>query len=660
MKVLLFFLLMALHPLYVRLIEGVHWFGAGSASPIGDELAPDGEECARGDGDACMRAALRRQHGDRAKMDLDEALSLHRRACSLGQRRSCAHEAMLTLRQQLYSDKTASAVATLGESCVEGYETACVFLRHLRDNTVVFSNVLRLARHVDPGALSSACAGGDDDACAAGLWMIRACTRGPSWACSEIDLELVRIESFDEERIVQATPPFLEPLRDRCGVDRPRPCALLADYGAPAETERLLDDACEWGHAPSCLRRASTLTRPGSEIERAEALKRACDGGLPRGCSELIHDEMQATGESLERLREGCDLDDPRLCTALARAVATRGDLDQAGALYERACDLGDADGCDGVGLLGAAASLDDRAALLNREGWFLRACALRRSESCERVEELERAYALGPDLSACRAGELERCPPAIRALAVEDPRAASELVKAVLKRSSEACRSSSDECSAIMAIHEITGCGEYGVQECPDSTPARKRQWRKSSALRARQARLLRAECDRGLARSCEWLAYYVDGEDDRRAAKLYTRACELGDAESCWNAITAISGYRDPSETERVKYLGMACTGGNFSACLFLSETWSVIDPRSSKAFSSRARALLENSCSLPRPPFAFWCDEVTILQSLAELGMYAVVVPTLRRVCHGTADARGCTQLVFALLPLSGSWT
>ena len=102
------------------------------------------------------------------------------------------------------------------------------------------------------------------------------------------------------------------------------------------------------------------------------------------------------------------------------------------------------------------------------------------------------------------------------------------------------------------------------------------------------------------------------------------------------------------------------MACTGGNFSACLFLSETWSVIDPRSSKAFSSRARALLENSCSLPRPRFAFWCDEVTILQSLAELGMYAFVVPTLRRVCHGTADARGCTQLVFALLPLSGSWT
>ncbi|MCY0987552.1 hypothetical protein OV203_10485 [Nannocystis sp. ILAH1] len=509
----------------------------------------------------------------------------------------------------------------------------------------------------DAPALAPACAGGDDDACAAGLETIELCGEWESWACLAMGLRPWLKKSVDGELLAAAAQPFTEALRERCGQDRPRPCALLAARVPAGDAERLHTDACTWGYAPSCLIRADTLTGESTAAERQALLKRACDAGLQRGCSGLLREELRSAGETVERLRDGCELQDATSCTAYARAMATSGEPDKARALYEHACDLGDADGCDAAGLLGA--SIDDDAELFRRKGWFYRACALRGAPSCERAEALERDRALGAELTACRAGQLERCALAVDALATHDPRAASELVAVVLKQSGKACRSSSEACDAIRWIHLITGCGEYGVQTCASRTAAQMRQRRKASAFDARFERLLLAECDRGVASSCQRLASRVTGSSPKRAEKLFLRACELGDATSCGQVRSVGSGYRYMSEDEDYKYIQMACDGGDHESCLGVARYWSDMDPRLSESLRTRARELLEQGCPIGQSP-GHWCSTEPILASLAELDMYAAVVDTLRRKCHESESSTSCSTLVGMLGVPRDSWT
>ncbi|WAS95089.1 hypothetical protein [Nannocystis punicea] len=361
----------------------------------------------------------------------------------------------------------------------------------------------------------------------------------------------------------------------------------------------------------------------------------------------------------MERWRDGCELGDAALCTAYARATATSGAPDEARALYERACDLGDAEGCDAAGLLGMPASIDDDAELLRRKGWFHRACALRHAPSCERVEALDRDRALGAELTACRGGQLDRCSLAVGALARHDPKAASELVGVVLKRSEAACRSSSEACDAIQEIHSFTGCGDYGVERCENRTSAEMGQRRKARALDARYHYLLLAECDRGVASSCRTLGSIVTGSSPERAEKLFLRACELGDASSCGQVFSVGSNYRDMGKEEIYEYLQMACTGGDHVSCLGVSKYWSARDPRLSESLRSRARELLEQGCPIGQPPGG-WCSGDAILESLAELGMYAFVVDALRQACPRADDRSSCSSLVDVLGAPRDSWT
>lgn len=238
----------------------------------------------------------------------------------------------------------------------------------------------------------------------------------------------------------------------------------------------------------------------------------------------------------------------------------------------------------------------------------------------------------------------------------MHDPRAASELVEAVLKRSGEACRGSSAACHAMGWIYAITGCGEYGVQECATGTAARARQRRKARALDDRYRRLLDAECDRGVASSCREIA---TGKDLKRAVKPYLRACELGDALSCDQLPAALSSYRHMSEDEHLKYVEMACTAGHPISCIDASKYWSDMDLRLSTSLRGRARELLRQGCPIGPPPDDR-CSAERVLESLGRVRMYEFVVDALRRGCHGPDERRSCSYLVDALRVPRDSWT
>ncbi|MEZ4449803.1 MAG: hypothetical protein R3B09_09995 [Nannocystaceae bacterium] len=435
---------------------------------------------------------------------------------------------------------------------------------------------------------------------------------------------------------------------------------MLAAFGSSDEGERLDRDACAWGYAPSCLRRADALAGHDADAERVKLLHYACDAGLLRGCSELLREEMRNTGVTAERLREGCELQDASLCTAYAREMAARGQLDLARAFDERACDLGYADGCDAVGLSGGVESITDESGLLQRKSWLIRACLLRGMrgpQPCERAEELEREYSLSTRLPGCRSGLLEKCPPAVAALAKHDPQAASGLVGEVLKQAGDACRRSSEACRAIQFIHEDTGCGEFGVERCLADSAALRRQQGKSGALRAHEKRLLRAECHGGNALSCEFLASWTP--DPKEAERIYMRACDLGSATSCSQALTSRADYRYVDQGEEIKYHEMACSAGDHAACLRAAGYWSADDPRSSELLRERARELVLRGCSSDPYPGA-WCSSESILSSLLELKMGAYIVDVLRNECHGRGDTSSCELLVDALVIPTSPWS
>lgn len=585
-----------------------------------------------------------------------EALSLHERGCHLGQTRSCAHAAALSLRTQRYGDHTERALARLMSTCEQGFPTSCVFLLQLEHDDPVFREALRFADiTLDEGALESACTRGDDDACAAALDTIERCGAQQRWACRAMGLGAHREAPPSPERTADMARPYTEALRERCEAQQPRSCGLLAEYGATADYAETRRDACVGGHAPSCLVLADELRE--SE-ERAVMLRRACETGLHRGCSDLRLDELRNESQTLEHLREGCELPDAAMCTAYGHALAAGGERDRARAPYERACDLGDAEGCDAAGLQVPPTSEGDVPNRRRRAGWFTRACALRGDARCAHVEALEREQA-DADLVACRAGRTERCYGAVLGLAGEDPRAARELIDGISKQPGAACRTSSEACATMQAIHLVVGCGEHGVEECAAGSEARARQRRRARKLEPRYERLLRDECDRGIAAACREIASDVVAHDLPRAAQLYQQACELGDAVSCDQVPAVMSSYRTLSDDENASYQELACAAGDPSACLFVSAYRADTDPDAAGSLRSQARDLLERGCPATQPPVGAWCETPMLIELHVKLKMYGSVVDALRQSCHG-ADQQSCRALVDALRFRPGSWT
>ena len=116
----------------------------------------------------------------------------------------------------------------------------------------------------------------------------------------------------------------------------------------------LLERACTLGQAEACTRAASSA---GSRdpAQPAALLRRGCSLGDPRACLELANAELaSATPAEVEvggaLLLQACQRWEPEGCMRLAQllqsgSVSARGPLTTL-ALYDRACALGEAQGC--------------------------------------------------------------------------------------------------------------------------------------------------------------------------------------------------------------------------------------------------------------------------------------------------------------------------
>jgi len=184
------------------------------------------------------------------------------------------------------------------------------------------------------------CTPGDVAGCA------RACKRKRATACYLLGA------AHDAE----GTPELSErPYRQACERGVAMACAALAPR-LPT-TLALLERACGLGQAEACTRAASFSERPGGRdpAHLSALFRRGCALGDPRACLEEAKTELAlSTPADTEAagvlLLQACQRWEPEGCLALAQLLksggfAARGPLSLL-ALLDRACALGEAQGC--------------------------------------------------------------------------------------------------------------------------------------------------------------------------------------------------------------------------------------------------------------------------------------------------------------------------
>ncbi|MFO0585604.1 MAG: sel1 repeat family protein [Anaeromyxobacter sp.] len=248
------------------------------------------------------------------------------------------------------------------------------------------------------------------------------------------------------------------------------PSAPLPKAGGEPACGELLAEACDAGRRLACahlgvlLEEGVVLRRDGP---RALAfLERACDAGVGWACGELgLFLLRRGEGErGRAALREGCAIGSGAACTARLADVA---DPEAARRLAERACDLGDVDGCVALAARtpgGPAPATLDRAcrlgsseacAALGAEGLGKRcdggdgaACLqlgvlleegrVMRAEGAAAAARYERACAVGKAEACWRLGRLHRIGAGV---AHDEARARKLLSGACANGEREACR---------------------------------------------------------------------------------------------------------------------------------------------------------------------------------------------------------------------------
>jgi TPR repeat protein len=157
--------------------------------------------------------------------------------------------------------------------------------------------------------------------------------------------------------------------------------AAKPDGGAERATLEVAEEPCPQGLVQiegKCARPAEDRPHLCSPDDQADCQKQ-CDKGHAASCGVLgaiFHDRTREYAKAMTALKKGCDGGDARSCTNLgqmvARGVGTKADPAAAMALFENGCNQGDAMGCALLGdgyRNGAGVSRDDaRAAALYRK----------------------------------------------------------------------------------------------------------------------------------------------------------------------------------------------------------------------------------------------------------------------------------------------------
>ncbi len=306
-------------------------------------------------------------------------------------------------------------------------------------------------------------------------------------------------------------------------------CSREGCLGLPeAETEEgRLQRACDDEDAPSCTDLAKRLdgtAKHGHVWERVLLLyARGCEHGDQSACAHL-----EKTHGTLGRECNGEKLSS---CVALATMYDLgRGvmpDLDRAGELYERACDGGEPIACNSLGKIyegGDGRRPDyERAAKL-----YTQACESKVEAGCA---NLGRLHHLGRGVP-------------------QDNERALELLENACKRGS------------------YVGCHSLGLIYFEGEGITRDPE---------REKAIFDESCKAGLLPSCRWFAYLFQDTDSDRAARIYLKACDSGDGQSCTMLSLLLSGgdrglYTPERRADLL--LKRGCNQGWPSSCLLMTK--------------------------------------------------------------------------------------
>jgi hypothetical protein len=373
------------------------------------------QACESGDGKACGLAAERLRDGKYGHaFDPATAWRYATRGCALGDGLACA-----VLGEQNENGIGAAwapeaAITAYDEACRAGSGLGCVGLAAMyARGHGIDADPRKAATYFESArsALQAGCNGANPRSCLYAarafyddddtrtrperrLLLQRACERGVAGGCVDALIDRLRLGG----RGVTAA---LGTLNQLCTRGQPGACSILAwhldhetrpgrnDDGARAAA--LMIRGCEIGDRDGCVVAGQRYDR-GQGVARDDDAKRsyfgrACDRGAGLGCLYLAQD-----------------------------AVLTPGREDRVAGFAQRACELGDAEGCAML-VRSQVAQRADAAA----DRWAIEGCRLRSRYSCERL--VERDLELPPVPAgwsrqlfqlACRGGQ----PPACRRLA--------------------------------------------------------------------------------------------------------------------------------------------------------------------------------------------------------------------------------------------------
>jgi TPR repeat protein len=333
---------------------------------------------------------------------------------------------------------------------------------------------------------------------------------------------------------------------------------------------------CEAGRAPDCVVAALALVRGEVGLpDRSAAaalLRRACQAGEAEGCFDLallLDDEGRASSSPVPSRdarahEEGCDAGDPSDCYALARTYAPstgdplqtptahKADPSRAAALYRRAaeladksCEVGNMPACLQLGIqyqLGQGVSRDRARAMAS----LSQACAADLSKACLLIgiaykvhpgngadADAEQTATLSLLSGACSGG----LPSACGKLADKsDPEKAIPLY-------AQACDGHVAWACTTLGYNYALGTG---VPVDAD----------RALAFFARG-------CDAGDKGGCSEAAQASIGRDNARAASFHEKACNLGEARSCFALGNAyLAGIGVPKDEVRAtQFLRRGC---------------------------------------------------------------------------------------------------
>jgi hypothetical protein len=405
-------------------------------------------------------------------------------------------------------------------------------------------------------SLENACLTGDDDACVAYGWSLedeairlkdasrfRAAARRYKALCDD---EKSPTACYDYGTIlfnelgVKADPRLgLRRWDSACELGSAAACSALAKVyrtglktaASPAKAAEYANKACAAGDPAGCVEQALLMD---DRVREQDQLARACSLGSVDTCWELASSYLANerpepfAGRTRTLLELGCDLGDGRACTGAGDLAKSATDHVEAGKRYDRACERGDVDGCEGlVDLI-----LTDRLDRDVSEAVYAFEVACSRGEMATACSELGLAM-LDADLGVAdnpRARALLR-----QSCVNETSPAKSCFVLGNLYESGKG----GDRDRTLAAQYYKWACGQGWGEACH----RRGHLLAKGVGVRRDQADavvMYDAGCDSGLPESCHAAGVLLDEgtyipRDAKRAFAFYETGCERGVAESC-----------------------------------------------------------------------------------------------------------------------------